>query len=73
MLGRDNNIYIACDKGQVMKIDTKKTPLKITYGGSLLAGSGVGASAASCVSLARALDDEFDLGLSMEVPGAAHE
>jgi len=50
----------------VMKIDTQKTPLKITYGGSLLAGSGVGASAASCVSLARALNAEFDLGYSIE-------
>ncbi len=49
-----------------MKIDTDKTPIKITLGGSLLAGSGVGASAASCVSLARALDDEFDLGYSIE-------
>jgi mevalonate kinase len=32
----------------------------------LLAGSGVGASAASCVSLARALNAEFELGLSIE-------
>ena len=51
---------------EVMKIDVKKTPIKITYGGSLLAGSGVGASAASCVSLARAINDEFDLGLSID-------
>ena len=51
---------------EVMKIDAKKTPIKITYGGSLLAGSGVGASAASCVSLARAINDEFNLGLSIE-------
>jgi len=51
---------------EVMNIDVKKTPIKITYGGSLLAGSGVGASAASCVSLARALDAEFDLGYSVE-------
>ena len=29
----------------VMKIDVTKTPLRITYGGTLLAGSGVGASA----------------------------
>jgi len=50
----------------VMKIDVKNHPLKIIYGGSLLAGSGVGASAASCVSLARALNDEFDLGLSID-------
>ena len=49
-----------------MKIDTKKNPIKITCGGTLLAGSGVGASAASCVSLARALDAEFDLGSSIE-------
>ncbi len=50
----------------VMKIDVKNHPLKITYGGSLLAGSGVGASAASCVSLVRALNDEFNLGLSID-------
>ena len=49
-----------------MQIDVRKTPIKITYGGDLLAGSGVGASAASCVSLARALDDEFKLGYSIE-------
>jgi len=51
---------------EVMKIDVKKTGIKITHGGSLLAGSGVGASAASCVSLARALNDEFKLGLPIE-------
>ncbi len=51
---------------EVMNIDAKKTPLKITFGGTLLAGSGVGASAASCVSLARALDSEFKLGYSIE-------
>ena len=51
---------------EVMKIDVRKTPLKITYDGTLLAGSGVGASAASCVSLARALDAEFKLGYSIE-------
>ena len=51
---------------EVMNIDVKKTPLKITYGGTLLAGSGVGASAASCVSLARALNEDFNLGYSIE-------
>ena len=51
---------------EVMKIDTKRNPIKITFGGHLLAGSGVGASAASCVSLARAINDEFELGLSIE-------
>ncbi|GAB4503592.1 MAG: mevalonate kinase [Anaerolineales bacterium] len=51
---------------EVMKVDVKKTPIKITYGGSLLAGSGVGASAASCVSLARALNAEFNLGYTIE-------
>jgi len=51
---------------EVMNVDAQKNPVKITYGGSLLAGSGVGASAASCVSLARALNDEFDLNLSIE-------
>ncbi len=51
---------------EVMKIDSEKTPLKITFEGTLLAGSGVGASAASCVSLARALDEEFKLGLTID-------
>ncbi|RJP48593.1 MAG: mevalonate kinase [Anaerolineaceae bacterium] len=51
---------------EVMNIDVKKTPIKITCGGTLLAGSGVGASAASCVSLARALNAEFNLGYSIE-------
>ena len=51
---------------EVMQIDVSKTPIKITYGGDLLAGSGVGASAASCVSLARALDQEFNLGYTIE-------
>ena len=49
---------------EVLNIDVKKTPLEITFNGDLLAGSGVGASAASCVSLARAINDEFKLGLS---------
>jgi len=51
---------------EVMEIDTRQNPLKITLGGSLLAGSGVGSSAAGCVALARALNDEFGLGLSIE-------
>jgi mevalonate kinase len=51
---------------EVMNFDVKKNPIKISVGGTLLAGSGVGASAASCVSLARALNAEFDLGYSIE-------
>jgi mevalonate kinase len=51
---------------EVMNFDVKKNPIKITVAGDLLAGSGVGASAASCVSLARALNEEFDLGYSIE-------
>ncbi|HSA99451.1 MAG TPA: mevalonate kinase [Anaerolineales bacterium] len=51
---------------EVMAIDVKKNPIKITVGGNLLAGSGVGASAASCVSLARALNEAFNLGYSIE-------
>jgi mevalonate kinase len=51
---------------EVMDFDVKKNPIKITVGGNLLAGSGVGASAASCVSLARALSSEFNLGYPIE-------
>ncbi len=51
---------------EVMNVDVKNNPIKITFGGSLLAGSGVGASAAHSVSLARALNDEFNLGHSID-------
>lgn len=51
---------------EVMNIDVKKHPIKIAFGGTLLAGSGVGASAASCVSLVRALNAEFNFGYSTE-------
>ena len=51
---------------EVMNIDVKRNPIKITVEGTLLAGSGVGASAASCVSLARALNAEFNLGYPTE-------
>jgi len=47
-------------------IDPTKNPIKITFGGDLVAASGIGASAASCVALARALSDEFGLGFSDE-------
>ena len=47
-------------------IDVNKHHVKITLGGELVAASGVGASAASCVAIARALSDEFGLGFSDE-------
>ena len=43
-------------------VDTSKKGLDIWIGGDLLAASGVGASAASCTALARALNSTFDLG-----------
>ena len=45
-------------------IDTTRNPIKITLEGDLVAATGVGASAASCTAIARALSDEFNLGLS---------
>jgi mevalonate kinase len=50
---------------EVMNLDLTKHPIKITVGGDLLAGSGVGASAAICVSFARACNKEFDLNMSI--------
>ena len=47
-------------------IDSTENPIKITLGGDLVAASGIGASAASCTAIARALSDEFNLGLSDE-------
>lgn len=45
-------------------IDATRNPIKITLKGDLVAASGIGASAASCTAIARALSDEFNLGLS---------
>lgn len=42
-------------------IDTSQEGIHITLEGDLVCASGIGASAASCVALARALNDEFKL------------
>jgi mevalonate kinase len=47
-------------------VDTVKNPVKITLAGDLVAASGVGASAASCVAMARALSEEFRMSFSDE-------
>ncbi|MFW9946577.1 MAG: mevalonate kinase [Candidatus Odinarchaeota archaeon] len=49
-----------------LSIDTKNNKLEITFTGDLVAASGVGASAAQCTSLARALSEEFNLNLNDE-------
>lgn len=43
-------------------IDTTRSPIKIILGGDLIAASSIGASAASCAAIARALSTYFDLG-----------
>ena len=43
-----------------------KKGLKIELGGNLYAASGIGASAASCVAIAKALSEHFNLNLSDE-------
>ena len=50
---------------EVMGLDLEKKPIKITVAGDLLAGSGVGASAAICVSFARACNKEFNLNMNI--------
>jgi mevalonate kinase len=49
-----------------LKVDTASQRLEISFGGDLIAASGVGASAAQCTSLARALNETFSLGLDDE-------
>ncbi|MFX0013493.1 MAG: mevalonate kinase [Promethearchaeota archaeon] len=57
-----------------MGINLEDKALKITFGGDLVCASGVGASAASCVSLARAINDEFNLGWDdTKINNAAYE
>jgi mevalonate kinase len=48
------------------EINLNENPIKITLGGDLVASSGIGASAASCAAIARAISEHFNLNLSNE-------
>ncbi len=50
-----------------MDIDLSKNGVEITLDGNLYCASGIGASAASCVAIARALSNHFELNLSDEL------
>lgn len=50
-------------KKAMPQVDWATKGVKITLGGDLVAASGVGASAASCAAIARAVDELFGLGL----------
>jgi len=52
-------------------IDTTKLGFQIDLEGDLVCASGIGASAASCVAIVRALSDEFNLDLDDEQINAA--
>ena len=57
-----------------LKIDTESRKLEISFAGDLFAASGVGASAAQCTSLSRALNETFNLKLNDEgINEAAYE
>jgi len=57
-----------------LKVDIKNQRLEISFAGDLIAASGVGASAAQCTSLARALSETFKLNLDDEkINEAAYE
>ncbi|NVM16804.1 MAG: mevalonate kinase [Candidatus Lokiarchaeota archaeon] len=59
---------------EYLNIDTETQKLEIYFAGDLFAASGVGASAAQCTSLARALNDTFNLNLDAEkINEAAYE
>ena len=49
-----------------MKIDLSKKGIKIVLDGTLYCASGIGASAASCVAIARALNNHYNLNLTDE-------
>jgi mevalonate kinase len=51
---------------QKMNIDLSSEGVEIELGGNLYAASGIGASAASCVAIARAFSEYFNLELSDE-------
>ena len=57
-----------------LKVDTENQRIEISFAGDLIAASGVGASAAQCTSLARALSGTFNLNLDDEkINEAAYE
>ncbi|MEE9377184.1 MAG: mevalonate kinase [Candidatus Lokiarchaeia archaeon] len=59
---------------EYLKVDTENQKLEIIFTGDLIAASGVGASAAQCTSLSRALNDTFNLNLNdEEINKAAYE
>lgn len=59
---------------EYLRVDVVSQKLEITFAGDLFAASGVGASAAQCTSLARALNDSFNLDLDDErINEAAYE
>jgi mevalonate kinase len=56
------------------KVDVENQRIEISFAGNLIAASGVGASAAQCTSLARALNETFNLNLDDEkINEAAYE
>ena len=57
-----------------LAVDVENQRLEISFAGDLIAASGVGASAAQCTSLARALSETFNLDLDGEkINEAAYE
>ncbi|MCK5397644.1 MAG: mevalonate kinase [Thermoplasmata archaeon] len=50
----------------VWHLDFDKTPIHVTLAGDLYCASGVGASAANCVAMARAVSQHFNLNLTDE-------
>lgn len=61
-------------KGAIPGVDWAEQGVRITLGGDLIGASGVGASAASCAAIARAIGEQFSLNLSDEdVNRIAHE
>ncbi len=54
-----------------LAIDTTKLGFQIDLEGDLVCASGIGASAASCVAIVRALSDEFSLNLNDDQVNAA--
>lgn len=57
-----------------LKVDIENQRIEISFAGDLIAASGVGASAAQCTSVARALSETFNLNLDDEkINEAAYE
>jgi len=65
-IDNDWNLKVIKSIASYLNVDLNNNPVKMVLSGDIPLASGLGASAATCVAIARALSDYFDLDLGNE-------